>query len=142
MAILYLDTSALVKLYVEEEGSNLVRSSVAAAEESLTSIVTYAEARAALARARRERVLTPAALRGAVDRLEGDWLSLSLVHASERLVRRAGPLAERYGLRGFDAIHLASALEATRGIEACAFGCFDDRLMTAAQKEGFRPLRG
>lgn len=138
--ILYLDTSALVKLYVEEESSDLVRRCVASAEDSLTSIVSYAEARAALARARRERVLTPAAFRGAVDRLDEDWPSLSVVNTSEALVHRAGALAEQYALRGFDAIHLASALEATREPDDGTFGCFDARLMVAARKERFRPL--
>ena len=54
---LYLDSSALVKLYVVEDGSSLVRQFVDQAEIVSTSLVTYVEARAALSRRRREGVL-------------------------------------------------------------------------------------
>ncbi len=47
--ILYLDTSALVKLYVSEEGSEIVRGAVESAGRVATSRIAYAEARAALA---------------------------------------------------------------------------------------------
>jgi len=57
---LYLDTSSLVKLYVAEAGSDVVRQLVAEAAVVATCVVAYAETRAALARLRRERVLTAA----------------------------------------------------------------------------------
>jgi antitoxin (DNA-binding transcriptional repressor) of toxin-antitoxin stability system len=47
---LYLDTSALVKLYVDEEGALAVRHAVDQAELVATSAIAYAEARAAFAR--------------------------------------------------------------------------------------------
>ena len=53
--ILYLDTSSLVKLYVDEPGSEDVLRLVDQAELVTTSVVAYAEARAALARRRREK---------------------------------------------------------------------------------------
>ena len=56
--ILYLDTSSLVKLYVEEPGSPAVHADVEGSELVTTSIVAYTEARAALARRRREGSLT------------------------------------------------------------------------------------
>ena len=51
---LYLDTSALVKLYVEEEGSATVREAIARAETVATTVIAYVEACAAFARRRRE----------------------------------------------------------------------------------------
>jgi hypothetical protein len=56
---------------------------------------------------------------------------------SARVARRAGDLAERRSLRGFDAIHLASALELERvtGSEAM-FLCFDERPSVAAAAGG------
>ena len=68
--ILYLDTSALVKLYVEELGTSMVTARVERAEAVATVRATYAEARAALARHRRERALTAASLRRAVRELD------------------------------------------------------------------------
>ena len=138
--IAYLDTSALVKLYVEEEGSALVHEAVKGAEESLTSVVAYPEARAALARARRERVLTPADYRATVDALDADWGALGVVQAEEGLARRAGLLAEKHALRGFDAIHLASGLASIGGADGAVFICFDGRLAQGARREGLKVL--
>jgi predicted nucleic acid-binding protein len=55
---LYLDTSSLIKLYVAEAGADLVRKLVDDAAVVATSVITYAETRAALARLRRERELS------------------------------------------------------------------------------------
>jgi len=138
--IVYLDTSALVKLYVEEEGSARVRKAVNSAEESITSVVAYAESRAALARARRERMLTPQSHRAAVAAFDADWGALAIVRLEEELARRAGALAEKHALPGFDAIHLASALASISGVEGAAFACFDERLGKAARREGLRAI--
>lgn len=56
--ILYLDASALVKLYVDEAGTSMVVGRIQRAEAVATVLITYAEARAALARHRREGALS------------------------------------------------------------------------------------
>lgn len=132
--ILYLDTSALVKLYVEERGTEVAASAVEKATRVATSRVTYAEARAAFARARREGIVTASLLREVVDRLDADWARYDIVEVTEPLVRRAGALAEKRALRGFDSIQLASALEALRGVRG-VFLCWDERLARAATAE-------
>jgi len=64
------------------------------------------------------------------------------LEVSESLVRRAADLAETHRLRGYDAIHLASALLlADRLGGETAFGSWDDALDTAAAREGFLLLR-
>src|SRR4051812_6061638 len=60
---LYLETSSLVKLYVTESGSEVVRQLVDKCDVVATSVVAYPETRAALARLRREGVLTAAKLK-------------------------------------------------------------------------------
>ena len=137
--ILYLDTSALVKLYVEEPGTPEIAQRVETSDDGVvTARVAYAEARAAFARYRREGRLTASMLRTVVTRLDGDWSHYSVVDVTESLVRRAGALAERHGLRGFDAIHLAAALEVRGpGVEV-EFSCFDRRLTAAARRERLR----
>jgi len=137
--ILYLDPNALVKLYVREAGSDETRARCDAASIVATSRVAYPQARAALARRRRESVLTRAALARAVAALDRD-LEHVVVELSARLAGIAGELAERRALRGFDAIHLAGAigLERLTGASS-AFLCFDDRLRAAAVAEGLRP---
>jgi predicted nucleic acid-binding protein len=133
--ILYLDTSALVKLYVEERGSSATRALVEAAGSAYTVLVSYVEARAAFARMRREGALSGPELRAIVRRLDEDWRFYGIVEVSDALVRRAGALAEKRALRAFDSIQLAAALEVRDGGAPLEFVCFDDRLRAAARAE-------
>jgi predicted nucleic acid-binding protein len=133
--ILYLDASALVKLYVEEAGTSLVLDRVQAAEAVATALITYAEARAALARHRREGALTASDLRRAVREMDREWGTYNVVDLTDSLVRSAGALAERHALRGYDAVQLASALDLRAAGGAVEFYAFDTRLNRAAQRE-------
>ena len=133
---LYLDTSSLVKLYVAEYGSEIVRGDVERATIVATSLIAYPEARAALARRRRERALRPAAFTAAKLKFDEDWPKYLGVQLTEALCRDAGNLAERYGLRGYDSVHLASFLEVARqaGAADTEFSSFDGRLNGAARR--------
>ena len=132
----YLDTSSLLKLYLDERDSEEVKMLVTGSVVA-SSIVAYAEARAGLARARRLGRLTDsevAELRGS---FEARWMNVRLVDVTDSVVRLAGDCAEKYALRGFDAIHLASALILARELgEPLSFSAADDRLMDAAVSEG------
>ena len=138
--ILYLETSSLVKLYVLEKDSEAVRGSVEASEAVATSVLAYAEARAAFARKLRERGITKEA-HGAVKRaLDADWPSFFVLNVTAGTACAAGDLAEKHGLRGFDALHLASAVELrAAGVTDLRFSSADDRLRAAARVEGFDP---
>lgn len=133
---LYLDTSSLVKLYVTEAGSENVRRLVGDANVVATSVVAYAETRAALARLRRESALTASKLRSAKREFEEQWPTYLTLEATNSLCQTAGEFAEKYGLRGFDSIHLASFAEVARraGADDTRFSSFDDRLNVAARK--------
>ena len=134
---LYLDTSALVKLYVEEDGSPRVRRWVENATTVATSIIAYVEARAAFARRRRERKIPSAEYTQIVRDLDSDWSHYIVLEATEPLVRSAAELAEVYALRAYDAIHLASARVLNdRLAEAVTFASWDKRLTLAARDDG------
>jgi predicted nucleic acid-binding protein len=132
---LYLDTSSLVKLYVHESGSDMVRQLVDGATLVATSAIAYAEARAAFARRRRERVLSPSAFVAAKKALESDWPRYLTVEVTSALSRQAGDYAERYRLRAYDSLHLASFAEVVReaGREHTDFSSFDQALNRAAR---------
>jgi len=108
--ILYLDTSSLVKLYVSEMESGTVRELVDTAEVAASSRLAYVEARAAFARKRREHGVTPKDYQNIVQDFDRDWESYFLVDVADALVKTAGHLAEKHALRGYDAIHLSSAV--------------------------------
>jgi len=136
--ILYLDTSALVKLYIDEPGREAVVSHVDEASGVATTRIAYAEARAAFARKRRESGLDARTVRRVVAHLDGDWASYSIVDVGDAIVRRAGALAERHALRAYDAVHLASAVDLHRAGADVWFACFDERLRRAARRERLR----
>ena len=133
---LYLDTSSAIKLYVLEAGSDVVHTLVSGAAVVATSAITYAETRAGLARLRRERALTSPKYIAAKREFEQQWPSFMALDATDALCRMAGALAERYRLRGFDSVHLATFAEVARraGPRETRFSSFDDRLNHAAQR--------
>lgn len=137
--ILYLDTSALVKLYVDEEGAPQIRQGVRDAEVAATCEIAYVELRAALARRHRDGSLRPTEYRRAVRDLHADWPRFFLVTVGSTLVRDAGEISERYRLRAYDAVHLASSLAVqTQTKEAVTFACWDQTLMEAAVRAGLQ----
>jgi len=134
----YLDTSALVKLVVNETGSAGVRVVVEAASGLHTCRVAYSEARAAIAAMRRAARLDAARSLASRASLEGAWLRFQVVEVTSSIASTAGDLAERHALRGFDAVHLAAALEVAGS--DLIFATWDARLWHAAQAEGLRVL--
>lgn len=141
--ILYLDTSALVKLYVREAGSVAVRRETNAAEAVATSAVAYAEARAAFARLARERPASRKLHRQRVSQLDRDWGHYLVVELTPAVTRSSGEIAELHALRGFDAIHLASALWLQSAYSGdFDFMAYDRRLTAAAVDTGLRIPRG
>ena len=133
----YLDTSSIVKLYVEESGRADIRKYIDGANVIATSHVAYTEGRAALARRRRERALSARGFAAAKAEFESDWLRFVTIPVSLDLCREAGGLAERYHLRGFDSIHLAAFAEMLRGLKGAddvVFSSFDEKLNAAARR--------
>ena len=137
--ILYLDTSALVKLYVREAYSLSVRAWVDTATVVATAEVAYVEVLSALARRLRDGTLDEPAYEGAVAAVERDWAQL-LVLGLERL--RAGQLVGRHRLRAFDAVHVAAAMSLADRVapEPVRFASFDLGQQEAARREGLDNL--
>ncbi len=102
--IAYFDTSAFLKLVVEETGSDQAVEIWRAAETPVSSVLLYPEGRAALALAQRLGRLSPARGRDARAEFEALFADVGLVAASADLLRRAGDFAETHALRGYDAV--------------------------------------
>jgi predicted nucleic acid-binding protein len=135
--ILYLDTSAWLKLYVDERGTQDVIAAVQSAELVAISRIAYAEARAALARVLREKRTTHAEHRKRIAALDADYVEVLKVEVSDDVVRQAGELAESHALRGFDAIQLASARWLARKTrKPLRLLVFDERVNEAAHALG------
>jgi predicted nucleic acid-binding protein len=140
--ILYLDTSAFVKLLVPEPGSFETAERWLRARRRVSSRLLYPEARAALARARRIGRLDASRHHAAIRRLEALWDAVYRIDLTGALAHRAGELADRHDLRAYDAVHLAS-VEHARDRDLVV-ASHDVDLLQAAQSMGFattpRPL--
>lgn len=139
--IVYLDTSSLVKLYVEEAGSAAVKDIAQSATVIAASKIAYAEARAAFVRKQREDGFPIKALRKVVEDLDRDWENYFIIEVTDGIIRAAGDIAEKYLLKGFDSIHIASAVNLKSKIRGeVYFSSADAKLNRAAGKEGIKVL--
>lgn len=139
--ILYLDTSALVKRYLAEPGAQEVTEWVGQARLVGTSLITRAEMGAAITKAVRMGWISPEEGQSGLQRFRSEWELLARLPISEITVQRADELACRYGLRGFDSVHLACAVLFREGLgEPVILATFDRPLWQAAQSEGLLVL--
>ena len=135
-----MDTSGLVKIWVDEAHSDQVRAAVRGASHLGSSMVAHAELGATLARLERERLLTHEEREDIQSDFRARWVRMHRVGVGPRLARRGADLARTHALRGFDAIHLATALTLQERLGSLTFVCFDKGLMKAAMAEGFASL--
>lgn len=133
MAVVYFDASALVKLVVEESGSEIAAALWDGCDVAASSRLSYPEVRAALAAAGRNHDLNDSSVARCELDWEEFWAGIRPVELTQRVQMAAGELAKRHGLRGADAVHLASALEL--GIPDLIVAAWDHRLVSGAVAE-------
>jgi predicted nucleic acid-binding protein len=131
MPLVYFDSSAFVKLVVEEAGSDLVADLWDGCDAALSSRLAYPEVRAALAGAGRNRDLDDDDLTAAEEAWEEYWSATRPVELTAEVERHAGHLARLHQLRGADAVHLASALAI--GNPELILAVWDQRLHACAR---------
>lgn len=135
--MIYLDTSALIKLYVAEQGSAEVIALVRREGIPATATIAYAEVYSGLMRRRREGSLTVSQYAHLSGQFEQDWTTYVRVELQKNVLDLARDLLQRYALRAFDAVHAASALSLkTQLKENFALVAADGRLLRAAEAEG------
>lgn len=128
----YLDTSAVVPLLVAEPNSPLCRRLWDEADTVVSCRLLHVEAAAALSQAGRLGRISAADREAAMDLLDSLWERMDVVEVDDLLVREASALAHQHGLRGYDAVHCASARQLVDDDLVAATG---DRLLLAAWSE-------
>ena len=137
----YLDTSALIKRFVSEKGSSLILALIKQNESIATAKIAYAEIYAGLTRKLREGGLSNSRYALACRQFESDWNAYIRVDLQDAILLRARDLIQRHPMRGFDAVHLASALSLKDALdEEMTFVAADGRLLRAARAEHLRIL--
>lgn len=129
--ITYVDTSTLLKLVIDEDGSDRASTIWTSADTVASVALIVVEARAALAAAKRGRRLTAEQHADAREELDALLADLHIVEATEELIAEAAELAEADAL-GYDAVHLAAALL----VGATVLSSADTDLCAAGDRRG------
>lgn len=130
----YFETSALVKLFLEEPGADEARDLWDEADLISVALIAYPEARSAFASAQRARRISMAELDQVKGRLRRLWSQVQVIDLDEPVATAAGDAAETFSLRGYDAVHLATAL--TLQDESLLVASWDSDLRVAALEIG------
>jgi len=130
--ITYVDTSTLIKLIIDGEGSDRAELIWHSADFIVSVSLVVVEARAALAAALRGKRLSADQLSAAKKELAAFVDDLHLVEVTEELIESAAQLAETESLSGYDAVHLAAALF----VGATVLSSADQTLCLAAERLG------
>ena len=107
--IAYLDTSAIVPLLVAEPSTSLCQRIWQDADRLVSSALAYVEAAAALAMAQRQLRITSKEREIAWSRFTEIWPDVDIVEVDTQLLATAAELTSEFSLRGYDAVHCASA---------------------------------
>jgi uncharacterized protein len=134
--ILYLDSSAIVAHYFNEPHTVSVLQALPQADLLCTTQAAYAEVRAAFAQLRHHKRLVGKRYYEAVNQLEADWPDFERRDVTDEVTRSAGIVAELYLLKGYDSIHLASALISKKLYADLQFLSYDVRLNRTASNAG------
>ena len=147
MALYYLETSAVVKLYVREIGTERLLELASRSSGARLAILslTQVEFRSAIRRRERNAEIPAAVAAGLVDAFERHVQTRFAIQGiTDVVIDIANALVDRHRLRAFDAIQLAGyaaiKMTVTRADTPPTFVCADRDLLSAAQKEGFPTL--
>lgn len=130
--MLMMDTSALLKRYVDEPGRDLTLAAMEREPTWCVSSLAITEARIALC-----RLIEAKALEEVLARLEDDSRQMALVPVDDRCLQRAAEIGCSSSLRALDAIHLAAADRLPKPLR---FLTFDARQRSAAVALGLEAI--
>jgi predicted nucleic acid-binding protein len=137
--ILYIGTSSLAKLYVDEKYSDVIREWIKEVEIVVTCRVAYTEMVSALELRLQQNDLSKSDYDRIIKRFSRDWVNIATVDFDER---EAGFFVKKYRLKRFDAIHLSSATLLKKKLKdvSLLFSSINEKLCKAASEEGLKVL--
>jgi predicted nucleic acid-binding protein len=144
LSVYYLDTSVLVKLYVREPGTEQMIGLASPGQGHSLAVLSLArvEFRSAIRQRQRAGDVSQEAAEGLIRMMENHFQGMFLVQlVNEEVIEQAAALLDRHPLRAYDAMQLAGCLAlGSRMTERPCFVCSDQRLLRAAEGEGFTTL--
>lgn len=139
---LYIDSNAFVSLYANDNPSHavLTKEAIAQAQTTASSVITYAEVRAAFRALRHNKRITQKEFNQASHDFERDWTMVQSLQVSHPLALLAGALADTHLLKGCDAVHVATAVTLHSLSSDLQFLTFDLQLEKRILVSGLVPL--
>jgi len=136
--IAYFDSSSIVKWFFDERFTELAKGIKNRAKIVVTSLIALPEVSSAINRAYSEGRCAKSEMDLVRNEFLRIWPKFQWIRVNEELMQQAGKLIFEHSLRGFDAVHLASALllKQEGGAIDLFFSCFDHNLNRAAREEG------
>ena len=132
--ILFCDTSALLKLFIDEQGSESMIEACSSSEGIAVCRITWAESMAAFAQRTRFKGSSQLGLDQARSMFERAWPDFVIADVTQPLVEKAGMYADAFALHGYDSVQLAAAHNLHQQLDLpMTFACFDRRLNQAAK---------
>lgn len=139
--IFYYDTSALVKLYIEEALSEQMRAAAKYVTASIVCELTWVEMCSAIGRRNKTGETSPSDAHTAMMKLGSNWPNYRQVHITPMLLQLAGQYSQTLGLRAYDSVQLACAKNTHLALAGnLTFCCFDKDLNNAAKVLGMKVL--
>lgn len=137
--MIYFDSSALVKRYLKEIGTDVVNSLIISSRIKATSKLSYPEILSAFARKHRANEISVGLLHSAINKFESDWTQLYVIEFSDEMLQPIKEISQKHPLRAADTVHLVSALWLRSSIKVdVTFVASDARLVEAAQRENLQ----
>ena len=145
MILYYLDASAWIKRYCQEDGSAWIADFFADGPAIACSALGFIEVLCTFGRKKKAGEMTARQCREKGREAERDFNLFYRTFLTAEILETARVLPARCALRGSDTVHLASALYVRKSgviqAEEVKFVASDDELATEAEKNGFHVLK-
>lgn len=137
----YFDTSALIKAFLVEVGTEKAKQLLLRGGLAATATITFAEMYSGFSRKKREGGLSVSQYHAVCGEFESYWPSCLQIELTSEILTLSRDLIKRHPLRAFDAIHLASALRVNKEMmEPVTLIAADERLLQATKAEDLTSL--
>ncbi|MDR3553963.1 MAG: type II toxin-antitoxin system VapC family toxin [Syntrophobacteraceae bacterium] len=134
--MIYIDSSALVKRYIEEDGSDKVNALLEERSVAAASRLAYPEILAAITRRHKAKEIETGAFERIKKAFKSDWASFAVVEFHLDVFKLIDEIIIKYALRGADSVHLSSALWLKKAMKQdVVFVASDLELIKAAKGE-------
>lgn len=139
--MIFVDSSALVKRYIEEPGSDKIDALLDGARKILVSRLAYAETLSALVRRRKVLDFSDEEFDHVIAEFRSDWERFTVLEMNDEALQHLDRVIERHTLKGADSIHLSTALWIKQTSAAnLTFVASDKELLSAARNERFKTV--